>query len=144
MDKRFKVFGEENLLQDCQINLFTFSVTGDKEENTLLNNGKFNQFESKFETPLSYKVYISYKDKHVNVLEFQNKNYGAIDQINHLYVNKKDGVILIMFIGREANIEEKRGLTVALVPIDDYFKSKNITDEKQIQQEKQKFFNVYK
>jgi hypothetical protein len=139
----FKVYGEEVILKDCKINIFIEDETGNKKQNTILYKGKLNKITPETEIGELYKIYVSYKDSHVNVLKFENIFRNASDQINHFYIDKRDDIISVMFVGREAEIKSKEGFTKILIPIDEYFKTQNITDEKLIAKEKSYFFNSY-
>jgi hypothetical protein len=151
-EQNFKVFGEESLLKDCKINISTYKqigydnitskYTGTEELKTLLFNGNSNIVESSEEDSF-YTIYFSYKDSLVNKIVMENVFYGASDRIAHLYINKVNGTISMLFIGREAEIETKQGFETILVPLDDYFRLNKINKDELKNKEKKLFFDFY-
>lgn len=139
----FKVFGEKSILKDCKINIYRVDENGNKKEITLLNNGVLFKIKSETDMAEDYKVYISYRDRLINTLEFENVFRNANDQINHFYIDKKNEIISITFIGREVEIENKQGFTTILVPVDEYFEQKRISSEDLKDKEKKLFFDFY-
>ncbi len=137
----FKVFGEEVILKDCKINIKKSYAENNNKTETVFFNGKLRNIEP--DNYAVYSIYLSFKDSLVNVIHMENVFYGASDQINHFYIDKKQNMISVLFVGRESEIKSKKGFQKILIPIDDYFKTQNITDEKLIQEEKGKFFNLY-
>ena len=153
MDKQyFKVFGDESLLKDCKINVSTYrqisynpttsKYISTEELNTVLFNGKFCEIES-LEDDNIYTFYFSYKDTLVSKECVENIYYGASDRISHFYITKIDGVVSVLFVGREGEIKKKRGLETVLIPVEDYFKKNKIENEEIISKEKKLFFDSY-
>jgi hypothetical protein len=139
----FKVFGENSILRDCKINIYKVDENGNKKEMTLLDKGVLFEIKSETDIAEDYKVYISYQDRLINTLEFENVFRNASDQISHFYIDKKNETISIIFIGREAEIETKQGFVTILIPIDEYFVQKRIRSEDSINKEKKLFFDFY-
>jgi hypothetical protein len=141
--QEFNVFGDKELLNNCKINVFTTDETGATKQMTLLENGLTNSVPYEIEIAEMHSLYISYQKTKVNVLKFENVFRKANDQISNLYLTKKDDVITIIFVGREAEIPIQKGFKTVLLPIDDYFKKQNITDSKEVEEQKQLFFGTY-
>ena len=141
MDKQnFKVFGDQSLLKDCKINICKLYKNRTITE-TIFYNGK-----TKFSTPDNnalYLIYFSYKDSLVNKKRIENVFYGANDQVNHFYINENEGVISILFVGREAEIKTKQGFLTILIPQEKFFQQNNIDTVESINKEKKLFFDNY-
>jgi hypothetical protein len=152
-EQKFKVFGDESLLKDCKINVSTYRqisynpttslYTSTEELKTVLFNGEFFEIES-LEDDNIYTFYFSYKDSLINKRRIENVYYGASDRISHFYISKTDGVIAILFVGREAEIKKKQGFGTFLIPVEDYFKKNKIDNEESRNKEKKLFFDYYK
>ena len=141
--QEFKVFGEKELLKNCKINVFTTDETGATKQKTILDNGVINSVPYEIEIAEVHSLYVSYQKTKVNVLKFENVFRKANDQISNLYLTKKDDIITIIFVGREAEIPTQKGFKTVLLPIDDYFKMQNITDTKEVEEQKQLFFGTF-
>ena len=141
-NQKFKVFGDEVLLKDCKINIFTTDETGFKKANTLLYNGKIFDVKSSEEMGEVYTIYVSYKDSLVNTLEFENIFRNAKDQVNNFYIDKNKNIITIKFIGRESDLKNGQGSEAIFIPWEDYLKTNSIAKEK-IKENKEVFFDLF-
>lgn len=141
-NENFIVFGDENLLKNCKINISKIYSSNKQKTETLLFNGKTNNIKTDLDAV--YKMYFSYNDTLVSTLKMENIFYGASDQINHFYIQKKEDAITVMFVGREADLKKGQGFKTILIPLDEYFKTENIFEDKLKTELKDLFFNEYK
>jgi hypothetical protein len=139
-EQEFKVFGDESLLKDCKVNICKIYNNKTIIE-TIFYNGKKGL--STPDNNALYEIYFSYKDSLINKKRIENVFYGANDQINHFYINENNGMVSILFVGREAEIKSKQGFNIILIPVKDYIKQNKIENEEFISKEKKLFCNHY-
>lgn len=101
----FQVFGKKEVLDKCKINLVKIDEAGKDSLYNILCNGKLNRVKAENESAAIYKFYISYNNSSVEVLKTENIFRNATDQVNYLYLEEKDHLIYVKFVGRKANIE---------------------------------------
>lgn len=117
----FQVFGNKELLEKCKINLVKIDETGNESVNNILCNGKLNQIKTENESAAIYKFYFSYKDSYVELLTTENIFRNASDQVNNLYIEEKDSIIYVKFIGRKLDIEKDDVFRKALINKEKYY-----------------------
>lgn len=109
---------------------------------TLLEQGK--RYHIQYEYAYMHKVYFSYRDSLVGILEFENIYQWANDYINHIYVDKINDTLSIQYIGRESEIDERKGFkSTPAIPLKEYIKSKGITEKDRKAEFKKRFFEFY-
>lgn len=142
-NQNFKLFGDEELLTNSKINIVKINEAGKKNVQTLLFLGKQKDVIAETEVGVVYNVYVSYNDSVFNVLKFENVMRNASDHINHLYMTKENDSIYINYVGRETEIENKKGFGVFLVPKAEYFKLNNIDNDEEIKKQNDLFSDEY-
>lgn len=141
MDKQyFQVFGKEELLKNTKINLLKIDDQGHKSTSTILCNGKLNKIDAENEAAFIYEFYISYNDSHVQILKMENIFRNASDEVNQLYLEKKDNNIFVKFIGREADLKVNEGFQKKLILKDEYYKLNHIQEDEELKKNNQLFF----
>lgn len=143
-EQTFKVFGKEDILKNTKINIIKIDDRGTKTENTLLFLGKEYDINAETEVGATYELYVSYKDSLVNILKFENVMRNANDHINHIYLNEENNSINVIYIGRESDVDKHHGFMKTLMPINDFYKANNISDDKTIEKYSQLFFDEVK
>lgn len=123
----FKVIGNEEIIKDIKINVQK-GYKNDTIEN-LISNNKINNIESSEDG--IYIFYISYKGLVINKV-VDDVFYGVSDPAHIFNVEEKDKQIIITYIGRESDVESKKGYKVILLPKEQYFKINNISDSEEI------------
>ncbi len=141
-NENFNIYGDEELLKNSKINIVEIDDLGNEKTKTLLFLGNKKIVEPKTETSAIYKVYISYKDSLVNVLKFENIMRNANDHINYLYLNKENDLIMLRYVGRESEIETKKGFGIFLLTKEEYYKVNNIEKE-DVKKNNELFFSEY-
>ncbi len=142
-NQNFKLFGNEELLTNSKINIVKIDESGNKNVQTLLFLGKQKNVIVETEVGVVYNVYVSYNDSVFNVLKFENVMRNANDHINHLYMTKENNSIYINYVGREAEIENKKGFGVFLLPKAEYFKLNNIENDDEKKKQNELFSSEY-
>lgn len=117
----FKVFGEKKLLNRCKINLKVIDEIGNEHIYNILCNGKVKDVKAENEAAVIYKFYFSYNDHAIEVLKTENIFRNASDQVNNLYIEEKDGIIYVKFIGRKSDIENNENFRKMLIDKNKYF-----------------------
>ncbi|MCG8894619.1 hypothetical protein G1K97_13050 [Tenacibaculum finnmarkense] len=93
---------------------------------------------------MSYEVYFSYKDSLVGVLKFENIMKWANDYINHLYVYKGEDGIYLQYIGREAEIKDKKGfVSLPAMSINEFYEKEKIVSKVKKEQVERFFKSFY-
>jgi hypothetical protein len=139
----FRIIGSEELLKHCQVNLLKIDERGRETLQTILCKGKLNQVKAENEIGCIYIFYVSYKDSMVNVLKIENIMRNANDHIDYLYLSKERDLIRFQYVGRESEIETKRGFGVFLLPKKEFYKINNIQDKNEIETKELLFFEYY-
>lgn len=151
--QNLKVIGEKSLLKDCKINVSRYTqigydnttskYSGTEELKTLLFNG--NSYEVKsLEDDSVYTIYFSYKDSLVNVFKYENIMGGEENQINHFYIYKNKDVVYFKFVGVKEFLKEMEDRPIQiLIPLEKYFKQKQISTKELKNIEKKLFFDFY-
>lgn len=146
MEPEFKVYGDTKIIQDVKINL-AITRQGEYPNNesaiiTLYDKGK--KYTPQIKNALAYKVYFSYKESYVTVLKFENVMQWANDYINHLYIYKENDAIYIQYIGRNSDIDPRKGFkSLPLISLNDFYEKENIITEKQKEETRNIFFKFY-
>lgn len=140
----FKIFGDESLLKEIKLNVIKTSEAGLEKKETLIFNERKYIVKAENETGFIYKIYVSYKDSLVKVMQYENILKGEENQINHFYFYKNRDVISFKFVGSKEFLPE---LDVSpeyiLVPLNDYFIEEKINTEELKNNEKTLFFDYY-
>ncbi|WP_271784930.1 hypothetical protein [Aquimarina algiphila] len=146
MEPEFELHGDTMLLQNMKINML--SIKEEKYPNreskieTLLYDGE--KYKIHNQNIVNYEVYFSYKDSLVGVLKFENVMKWAKDYINHLYVYKDKDSIYLQYIGRETQIQDKKGfMSSPAILLNDFYRKENIVSDKEKEVLKKKFFDFY-
>ena len=141
MGKReFKVFGDKELLRECNINLqFLFQDYQEGKyhytyiRKTILHQGIIR--EVPYEDFDLIEIYVSCKGSMVNVCKFEN-----------ILRNMKEppDIVLILEKNNKGDFIIKcDDLELILIPKEEFYKVNNIEKEKEIQKYNQLFFNEY-
>lgn len=142
-NSNFEIYGNEELIKHSKINIVKIDDNGNERQQTLLFFGKTNIIKAETEVGATYKVYISYKDSLVNVLQFENVMRYANDHINRFYMIREKDYISVLYIGRKANLNNKEGFRVFLIPTKDFFKLNAIEDKEDKNKYKKLFFTKF-
>jgi hypothetical protein len=128
-EQEFKVFGENEVLKNCKINIVKVNEQGVEKKETLLCNGKQYSIKTEDEVGAIYTVYFSYNDSLVNIIKYENILRGTNEEINNFYITKNQSAVLAKLIGKKNNLKIGKGHQVVLMPIVDYFKEQKIESE---------------
>ncbi|MCX2765084.1 hypothetical protein OQJ66_20035 [Aquimarina muelleri] len=143
-EPKFKVFGESEVLKNIKINLHLTRQTNPEEEIffTLLDKGFLSNVDTQY--TFFYKIYFSYKDSSVAVLEFDNIDNKSSDYINHLYISKKNDSLYVQYIGRESQIEDKDTYKKSpMLSLKDWFQKEGVTSQEMKEFYQNMFFEYY-
>lgn len=140
----FEIFGDESLLKEIKLNVIKTSETGLEKKETLIFNGKKYIVRAENETGFVYKIYASYKDSLVKVMQYENILKGEENQINHFYFYKNKDIISFKFVGNKEFLPMiNESPEYILVPLNKYFIEEEIQTEELKKNEKALFFDFY-
>lgn len=123
----FQVFGKNELLEKCKINLVKIDEVGNESIHNILCNGKLNQIKAENESASIYKFYFSYNDNYIELLNTENIFRNASDKVNNLYIEEKDSIIYIKFVGRKSDIGKDDIFRKALIDKEKYYEANSIS-----------------
>ncbi len=142
-DQYFEVHGDTNLLKAVTINIYSITEDNHSSVKSLLYNGVVGKIKAVTEIACVYTLFISNQDSLVNTLKFENVMRNAKDPVNQIYLSEENDEIFISYVGRESDIEERKGFKTRLIPLDLYFEQNNITKESDKTEMKEKFFDKF-
>jgi hypothetical protein len=140
----FEIFGEDALLKNIKVNSIKNREDGAEKKQTLLFNRKQFSVQEENETAYFYRIYLSYKDSLVSVLEYENILRGDKNQINQIYLFKEQDSISFKFIGSKEFLPDIDNRPAEhFITLEEYFQQKNINTIEEKSKAKELFFDFY-
>lgn len=140
----FEIFGEDALFKNIKVNIIKNREDGVEKKQTLLFNGKQFSVKEENETAYFYRIYLSYKDSLVSVLEYENILRGDKNQINQIYLFKEKDGISFKFIGSKEFLPDIDNRPAErFITLEQYFLQKNINTVEGKSKVRELFFDFY-
>lgn len=140
----FEIFGEDALLKNIKVNIIKNREDDVEKKQTLLFNGKQFSVQEENETAYFYRIYLSYKDSLVSVLEYENILRGDKNQINQVYLFKEKDGISFKFIGSKEFLPDIDNRPAEqFITLEQYFLQKNINTVEGKSKVRELFFDFY-